>query len=360
MIKKIKCIFMSLASITIFSNLNAQELDFTLAFEHPKAKQQRTYLGKWIHSLKAFDGLLYSGYGDWNANTGPISIYSYDLSHGTLREEFVMNTESIERFVVTGGQLCVPSIDPRGNPPHDVAMRTRHSSWDGVVLARFTHVFDIASLNGNDLWFIGSKGRNAVAMRSLDGGQTLHNADTLIVPPKRSENYARFFFGGSLNGKLYVQAVDNDSRRHRHSWVFDGNAWQPGPNLLPKRGDRGGRPVNFRGKLVYKGHFLSFEGRPLYSFDGRRVKEVLKRFGRSYARAADVKRDGNDLYVLVIRDEAEILRTRDLINWYHVATFPRALRPISMEVVNDNIYIGTAEAEVYHIFLTRTSYPQIR
>src|SRR5690348_10141282 len=64
-----------------------------------------------LHTLKAFNGRIYMGYGDWNQYPAVV-VTSYLPSDGSFRLEFSAYTDSIGILREAGGKLYAPSIDP--------------------------------------------------------------------------------------------------------------------------------------------------------------------------------------------------------------------------------------------------------
>ena len=74
-----------------------------------------------IHSrlsedLIVFDGRLYVGGGDYDANTGPVTVKSYDLEKGVWESSAeALEDEQIKRFCVLDGKLVTLGTDPKGD-----------------------------------------------------------------------------------------------------------------------------------------------------------------------------------------------------------------------------------------------------
>jgi hypothetical protein len=342
---------------------------FTYLANHPQSSLQPTYHGRIIYALTAFNGKLYSGYGDYGANTGPIAITPFDPSSNTFASTPELQpcadiiypipnaytncdqTEAIGLYRVLNGKLYAPSSDPRENTSTDYAVGTVLNgsvSWQQVGPqwpapdngVGMTHSFDMNTIPGTgDLWMVGSQGDDAVAYRSLDGGKTWTKSLD-VTPP--TGNYERFYAAGVYNGKLYVQAMIINSATNAavaaesNSHVFSGTAWAKGPSLA------GGslnwwKPDVFAGKMVYLSGWAAPDGpglNVLESFNGSNVQPV----GPGGELFTDYTIDGNTLYAL--NRNQVVYSTTDLVNWYQQSTAPSAARSIA--VLNNKIYVGTA------------------
>ncbi len=63
-------------------------------------------------SLKAFEGQLYIGLGDDDANAGPVPVYRFSSTAQAFFEETTLPEEKIDRFYVFNGELFIPGDDP--------------------------------------------------------------------------------------------------------------------------------------------------------------------------------------------------------------------------------------------------------
>ena len=73
-------------------------------------------LSRRAEDLIIYDGHLYVGCGDYSANTGPVNVYSLDLStYEWQMSQEALEDEQIKRFLVLDGALCIPGTDPKGD-----------------------------------------------------------------------------------------------------------------------------------------------------------------------------------------------------------------------------------------------------
>ncbi|MDQ3987255.1 MAG: hypothetical protein M3280_12265, partial [Actinomycetota bacterium] len=206
------------------------------------------------------------------------------------------------------------------------------------------HVYDTATLDGQDLWMVGSRNYDAVVWRSLDGGTTWNQV--LTIPPINPGEFSRFYFAGVYGGKLYVQASDSGAGSQPHSLVFDGSGWSSGPKLFTQPwGGHGHHPENFAGKLVYQ----TYQGgwADLIAFDGEQATIVLQPQIRDFTVA------NSKVYVLTMDDR--ILSSSNLTEWQEVAAAPR--ESSSLEILSSDVYVGTSTAELYRYTPTSDSKP---
>ncbi len=279
-----------------------------LATDPYASTPKQTPRGQTLWTLEAYNGKLYIGYGDWGANTGPIQIAPYDQATNSFSLEGTSQTQAIENYRALLGTLYAPAIDGHLFGTTNYAKRSpTDASWvDYDPENPPWHTFDMTSLNGTDLWFVGTEGVDAVAWRSLDGGVTWQSAPHTYSYGSTDETY---YFIGNYNGKIYLQASPDECT----SEVFDGTTWTTGPNLLPGCPHAeltGFRPVDFAGKMVYYDREASrFNGvSGVYVFDGTKVQTLSNTLAISIFNV-----DGNYLYGAT--SAGIIYRTTDLENW---------------------------------------------
>lgn len=162
-----------------------------------------------VFSLQAYEGRIYIGYGDWGFSPVAV-IVSYDPTLNAFCLEYSAPTDALDNYQSVGGRLYAPSIDPihyEGFRDYSVREKGR---WRSFTPGGFLHVFDFDTLNGTDLWTVGSKLPNetpttgGVVMRSVDGGRSWQDVTSVAAP-------GPYYYGFVLRGRFYV--------RDRH---FDG------------------------------------------------------------------------------------------------------------------------------------------
>ena len=304
--------------------------EFVLLGLNPFAAAQPTARGKRLHALEGWRGELYVGYGDYNANTGPIEIAAWDPQRRVFASKLSFQTEAVENYRAIGGRLYAPAIDPReAGQPASVAIGEVDGRWWNNGNVFFTHAYDIATLDGTDLWLVGARDHQAVAARSTDGGQTWATALT-VSPQSDPDDVARFYFVFAYQGGLVVQALDSIAGAHPHSKIFVNGGWTDGPDLQPLGGVVG-KPLPFAGKIVYRGRT------GLTVYDGASARST----GRT---ASDLVVADGTLYVL---GGGLVTSTQDLSTWTRVGAAPP--RAVSLGILDGRLYVGTADSELYQL-----------
>jgi hypothetical protein len=301
---------------------------FRAVLVHGPASRQPTPLGRRLAALEPWRGRLYFGYGDYDGNTGPISVSSFDPAAHAVTEELSFETEAIALYRPLGDRLYAPAIDPRGAASPTYAFG---APWTPVAAFAATHVFDMAG-GGEVLWAAGSAGNDAVVWRSGDGGA--HFDESLREQSTGGTFFMRYYFLGALGTKLYVQAVPSETGQSR---VFDGNTWGPGPNLLPL-GGQGWSPRAWKGLLLY----LSWQpigphGGTLLAFDGAVVRPALPHEVLDFTVQLET--------VYVLASDGRVKRSSDLGHWRTLGVAPTGARSIA--VLDGRLYVGGTDGRLF-------------
>jgi hypothetical protein len=327
---------------------------------HPAAFDQPSMTGMTIATLQPFNGQIYVGYGDYSSDSGPIEVVAVDVESGTLGESRLsFASEAIFLFRRIGDRLYAPDIDPRRTREGGYAMGVADASgdrWSDHKPVRATHIFDVASFDGSDLWLFGSLGSTATAWRSVDGGETWTVA--LSVPTVSGEGLSRMYSAFTLAGKLYTQVVDFPDGDQPASLVYDGTGWSPGPRLLPETvlhvDAFPWKPVRVGDKVLYMDDHTGvtqFMAR-LYRFDGETAEFAFGADQHETGRLRDYFFDftvSDDGTAYALNRMQEVWSSTDLVDWTHEATLRLEATEVatSIAVVGDDLYFGTHRSGIY-------------
>jgi streptogramin lyase len=334
----------------------ATTLNFTELATHPQAASQPTEQGRTINNLKIFNGKLYAAYGDYNANTGPISINPFDLDTNTFDGEALsVPTEALGNWKVIDGKLYTTTIDPTcsGTCSGGYAVGDSSHNWEMKTPVNAEHIFDINTLNGNDLWLFGSTGgASATAWRSTDGGNNWE-----IVRQKTNEpggdNTERYYWSSVLNGSLYMRS--NLSGYQNPIESYNGSSWTETPSNTTlcesNRGPGNENPVVFRGKIVCR------VNNSLQTYDGQHFGLTQNSPGWIQGcnpEAGDMIQSGNFVNVLCVSDasnpelrSASIVQSSDLVTWREFNGIPNSASSIVVDENNNQMYVGTTDSKIY-------------
>jgi len=318
---------------------------------HPDAAAQPTATGRTISTLRPFRGKIYVGYGDYDANTGPINVRAFNVTSGSFTAPLLSAlTEHILLYREIGGKLYAPIIDTSagGGGATGFAVGTPSGdteTWQNVLPVGGIHMFDINSLDGTSLMMTGAVTGPTFA------GQAWYSPDgvsnwtvSLAVPPRQAGDFTRLYGLGNYQGKLWTQARDTPSRTNPpYSEVWDGTSWSHGPDLLPPDGQTVWRPEEFAGQMVYLTLHNGFQISRMFKFDGTTAGQA---YVDSTGNAGSLFRDyavaGDYLYGLL--SDGRLIETRDLSQWTVFDTAPASAR--SLTVLDGKLYIGTDSAQL--------------
>ncbi len=326
--------------------------DFQLLAVHPDALlQPQSSVGRTISNITPFDGKLYFGYGDYSANTGPMVIRALAADTATWSDPLLsFGSESISLYRNLGGKLYTPNIDPLGLPGDNqggYALGIPAGggvAWSQEDRIEATHVFDINSLDGSDLWMVGSLLQNAGVWRSTDGGQSF---TTVRLDAPTNGGISRYFGAAVYQNQLYIQPRDGNSVVDA-SLVFDGTDWTTGPDMVPDDGSANRypwRPEVFIDELVYFDRFASSAN--LYRFDGTQAELAHSEGMYDFFVTADT--------LFGLTTSSKVIGTSDLVNWTEYGTAPETARSLGM--VEETLYVGTTDSEIYMITVPEPAMP---
>jgi hypothetical protein len=332
-----------LVAAVMVSSTSSGRVD--LVARHPDAVAQRTPTGRVLTTLVPHKGQIYAGFGDYSANTGPIAVRRFDPVGGWFGDVlFRSGTEAIYLYRVLNGRIYVPHIDPSVLFQNGGYAVGGDGEWRDVRPVCVAHVFDVATLTGQDLWMCGSDGPDAVVWHSPDGGPTW--AESLRDRPTY-EHIGRFYGLGILGGRIYVQKSEPGVKLSK---VFDGRRWSDGPNLLPPGGMMW-HPETFANQIVYQTNHAAIRSSPLYRFDGVRAQVALSPPARGQSGPGAEQgiygftvADDRVMYALGI--DRTVYVTNDLLQWHALRVdVPAEAR--SLCVLDKHVYFGGSNGELF-------------
>ena len=300
---------------------------------HPYAAAQPTDNGKRLWPLYAYAGRIYSGYGDYGANTGPMHIMSADPTTLEWTDHHVLESEAIAQFRSFSDGLYVPSVDPRGLLGDDYATNAS-GSWASIKGINPTHAYDMAERVPGELWITGSQGVDAVAWKRVNGTWE----EAWRKPPPADLNvapwgYTRSYFIISLAGSIYLQAFPGPAWPGTEpSDRWDGTSWSAGPDLnlgyvwnpTPWNG----------GVLLYQGG-NGAPGGPLGFFNGRSI-----RWSDHTCSDYAITQSG----VFALEAGGVVTNTTDLKKWAKVAQGPTTA--VGLAVMGNTAFFGTSDSTI--------------
>lgn len=313
----------------------------TVVGTDPFAAAQPTAAGHLIRDLGMDGGRLYVAYGDYDANTGPQQVHTFDPVSGQFSPSALqVPTEEISVYRKLNGKLYAPMTDPRDPWTSNVGYATNASgSWTNEMEAPAVHVFDVATMNGSDRWMVGSvvqydpaaAGGGAAAYRSTDGGQTWQvvATDTSVA----ENGYERYYWAAAINGTMYLQASGVTEGAPLRA--FNGTTWSTVAGSRPCGTIAANRVEVFKNRIVCAGGTVY----GVTSFDG--VRTVTAAIGGLVDLA--VPGDGW-IYALTTTG---VHRSLDGTTWTALSTAPAGAQ--SVAVLNGTVFLGMSNSTIVKI-----------
>lgn len=173
--------------------------------------------GEALGDLAILNGQLYSSYGDYGANVGPIAVNSHSLTGGAETKHLTVNGEELMALRVFDGALYTADVDPTVSWGANAGFASNASgSWGYNAATPFIHVFDVAKVGENiflagsivnpDPAVYGSAPYLAAIKHSADGGKTW-TISKVRSSSTGSNDYDRYYWLAAVNGKVYAHAA---------------------------------------------------------------------------------------------------------------------------------------------------------
>lgn len=296
--------------------------------------------GRAILSLTFFDGLIFPGYGDWAANTGPIDLVSLDPTSLVYTEEATLETEATLTWRELGGELFALATDPRGATTQVFARRDAAGVWtlQTIDIAVPAHIFDIA-LYGGDLYLAGSSAAGlATIWRSTDGDV----GATWEVFDQNATAGLEFRFLIEIDGKLYWEDSYAGGSFTDASRTWDGSVFGVGASFLSPTTDVPPGPGR-------KPTALSAT-RAVYLSESQSPGVFSEHFGTSrrtlHRGIRDFDDDGVRLYLLDAAGQVRMQAIADTDAWATLYQGPPNATAMCVTAALD-VYIGTDDGHIW-------------
>lgn len=314
---------------------------FSLVATHPEAFNRYTAVsaGREIKVLRAFNGLLYMGYGQDGQGVIPgsctpfyinpdngsqwcelITRYYDPLTNVLGNQNINFRSQEVDTIEVLNGNMFIPANDPEGH--YLIKCTTSNCGYRTVWdITNPAHIYSATNLGG-DLYLAGSGwDKSAIIWRSTNNG------DNWSEFRKEYGGISRYYYvGGPFDNHIYVQG----NQTAHVPWKYNSNAWS-GSHDLGKYHIY--RMRTFAGKLVYTklNQLMVYDGSP------QPISPVT-------FPVSDFTIYDGWLYLLR-EDTHTIHRTNNLQHFPSVDIAPSTA--ISIEVLNDHIYVGTINSEIH-------------
>lgn len=310
-----------------------------------------------IRELKAYDGKIFMGLGDWTNNTGPVKILYYNTVTDKIETSGTIEDEAVEAFTIIDNKLYTTGTDPRASLwdyGRYYIYNIDSNSWEQHEFQRgWIHVFEIVEYNGK-LFMCGStnasKEKTPIQV-SYDNGNTFEDVtikkDGEQLPYNNSLRFYAFIkFKGDLYAYTYsdyygIYIYDEEKNEFNFLRTLGGKESEYGvPETFRYN------VIHFRNNTVFNNNFIYITG-GTYAY---KSSDMLK-YEKLPITTTDVVQDAvvhdDILYTLSYQYNDDktfstrIYSTKDLETFNLVYEFQIDTLPFSIEYYEDNIYIGT-------------------
>ncbi len=249
-----------------------------------------------------FENKLFIGSGDYDKNSGPCLIASYDITTEDW-STYTLPDEQIESFAIIDGKLMAPGIDPMDDWVLGNYYVYEDSAWQTIRSIPYgIHTFQIIEFQNKMFAALGTeKGHFPVSMSS-DGGQSFTEVrftkNGSLCPVEDSQNdrvYNMFIIKSKLyairfSGGAYEVFVFLDGQfEFVYQWMYDIII----PDVEPFS-----QKCGFSASITYNDVYYFSTGYLFKTVDGENIKYVALDKERY---VIDLYENNNILYALAIQ-----------------------------------------------------------
>ena len=358
-----KIVITVVAAITVTSVSGAIADRNAIATEigYPPYVRRQCDDGIGINCLKAWQDRIYIGYGSWSPNRGPVCINYFLPSDNKFvtetvyiddenRNQVFLLEDSISNYVEIVDKLYITGTDPMPYPNETPAeswewgdfYRNDGSGWVKYrTIPNGVHTFDMSKKDGYFFAAIGVEPGEIPLLRSEDGGESWVDAIA-------STGIIRFNHLFKLQHALYAIASRGDPGK---VYKYDGNtklfaetSW----NLMPGNA----KAVACIAVTDDRIYYIAMGNNHIYTaLQEQNGVELAKH--NPDEKIWDLKIVDKYLYMLTTVESGDeytvvIYRIEGTIYKSSVSTVLPS-EAISMEILNDTIYLGTRSGVIYSI-----------
>ncbi len=206
---------------------NYTDLGIPALLQYPEGIPARN-----IWDMIVVDDALWVGGGDYDKNSGPVTMHYYDLANGVWQTANALPDEEISRFVTVGETVIATGTDPKENWSLGNFYRlTVKRTWETVRnLPGGIHNYDMIEFDGKLFAALGVEDPHSPIVCSTDGGENftavpmLQDGQPLDT---RGGVYIRIYRFFEQEGALYALFRFSDGEEFYEQLVYryDGEAF---------------------------------------------------------------------------------------------------------------------------------------
>lgn len=182
--------------------------------------------------MAVFDNKVFLGGGDYGKNTGPVTVWFYDLITEEWKSSGKVNDEAVIRFIEANGQLVILGADPKEGWEYGSFYTFIDGKWETSRKVPYgVHMFDCVQFGDKTFYAIGTFEGNQSPVQVTADGVSFSDVDfvadgaSILKDDKNafSRCYSLFVNGDTLYAFCYRRNADStDTSFYR----FDGTAFQ--------------------------------------------------------------------------------------------------------------------------------------
>ena len=327
-----------------------------------------------ISTLKAYNGKIFMGLGDWDANTGPVKILYYDTKDNKIKSSGTIADEAVENFTIIDDNLYTTGCDPKSTWGYGSYYKyndkdnkwEQHENQNGWI-----HVFNITKFN-NKIFMCGSTQKDHSPIQaSNDNGKTFENISICkyskqIPIDENTRCYNLYSFNNNLYGFFWSyneQTKTNSKYDGIYQYDKTSNQFNYIAEIPSTYLPQTSAVYRFSKSSVFNGNFVFVAGYNLYSTTDFKtfnklsfpapiitaptpISYVLNPYVYQNSLVID-----DTLYVLAYKNNADakenrkfkvqIHTTKDLKKFQLFYEFETNTPPFSFEYYDKSFYIGT-------------------
>ena len=305
---------------------------------------------RFIKELKAYDGKIFMGLGDWNDNTGPVKIVYYDTTDGKIKTSGTIDDEAIQKFNIIDDKLYTTGCDPKDNWGYGsyYIYNKEENKWDKHLKNDgWIHVFNIVKFK-EKLFMCGSTVdtmETSSIQSSSDNGATFESVpvyknDTILPYNSSLRCYNLAVYNGKLYGYIgyesYAGIYEYDEKNNRFDYI------STRPYGLSYNN-------TYFEYTIFNNQFIYISGIRLYtSKDLKTFTPIADNTGYNIK---DAVVHGDTLYTLSYKKYSYnkynviIYSTKDLSEFKPIYEFKTNVEPFSLEYYDNSLYIGTTSSD---------------
>lgn len=333
----------------------------------PSAENMKTITGYNPADLIIEDGVVYIGAGDYSANTGPTTIWGYDIENTQWFQSARVAEQAIQRFVRIGDQVMAPGIDAVQGWELGNYYVLDNRDWKQLrKIPHALHVYDIVKYReglfagiGVNVDLISSpvqvswdNGETFVAVPFYKDGQDLFNN----IDYERNRVYEFFLLGDVLY--CYNEAERKSGEVSKAVYKYENNGFYFVTNMDLTIGDSASSQNVIYSDVSYRGNCYFTNGLLRKTAD---FGEVTSLYVPNRDAVVDLLVANNDktgeeeLYLLSTRkigfknNRIIIWKYADDENYEQICSFKGRTDAVCFDKYGDDFFVGTSFGEVYYL-----------